>query len=193
LTPLPSLELPEPPRSAELSGQGRADRTRDLLVRLLRAVVGKGPAGLVVEDAHWLDSGSPRGGAGPGVLVGEDAHLLDSASTGLVLALSRERMPLLLVVATRSQGESRTIEDELGWAAPRGAAGGARHRAGVPALGARAQHRAARAGPAAHRGGRGPGRPASRRRLGAPGPDRPGRGEDRRPPGVHREIGSTPG
>src|SRR4029450_4827427 len=104
LTPLPSLELPEPPRSAELSGQGRADRTRDLLVRLLRAVVGKGPAVLVVEDAHWLDS----------------------ASTGLVLALSRERMPLLLVVATRSQGEARTIEDELGWSAYRRGAGGAR-------------------------------------------------------------------
>jgi class 3 adenylate cyclase/tetratricopeptide (TPR) repeat protein len=97
LNPVLSLELPETPRSAELSGQGRADRTRDLLVRLLRAVVGKGPAVLVVEDAHWLDS----------------------ASTGLVLALSRERMPLLLVVATRSQGESRTIEDELGWTAYR--------------------------------------------------------------------------
>ena len=97
LNPVLSLELPETPRSAELSGQGRADRTRDLLVRLLRAVVGKGPAVLVIEDAHWLDS----------------------ASTGLVLALSRERMPLLLVVATRSQGEGRTIEDELGWTAYR--------------------------------------------------------------------------
>jgi len=97
LNPVLTLELPETARSAELSGQGRADRTRDLLVRLLRAVVGEGPAVLVVEDAHWLDS----------------------ASTGLVLALSRERMPLLLVVATRSQGEARTIEDELGWSAYR--------------------------------------------------------------------------
>jgi len=97
LNPVLSLGLPETARSAELSGQGRADRTRDLLVRLLRAVVGKGPAVLVVEDAHWLDS----------------------ASTGLVLAISRERMPLLLVVATRSQGEPRTIEDELGWSAYR--------------------------------------------------------------------------
>jgi class 3 adenylate cyclase/tetratricopeptide (TPR) repeat protein len=97
LNPVLSLELPETARSAELSGQGRADRTRDLLVRLLRAVVGDKPAVLVVEDAHWLDS----------------------ASTGLVLALSRQRMPLLLVVATRSQGESRSVADELGWSAYR--------------------------------------------------------------------------
>jgi class 3 adenylate cyclase/tetratricopeptide (TPR) repeat protein len=97
LNPVLSLELPETARSAELTGQGRAARTRDLLVRLLRAVVGGGPAVVVIEDAHWLDS----------------------ASTGLVLALSRERMPLLLVVATRSQGESRTLADELGWSAYR--------------------------------------------------------------------------
>jgi class 3 adenylate cyclase/tetratricopeptide (TPR) repeat protein len=97
LNPVLPLELPETVRSAELSGQGRADRTRDLLVRLLRAVVGDKPAVLVIEDAHWLDS----------------------ASTGLVLALSRERMPLLLVVATRSQGESRSVADELGWSAYR--------------------------------------------------------------------------
>ncbi|MFL6250384.1 MAG: AAA family ATPase, partial [Actinomycetes bacterium] len=95
LNPVLALELPETARSAELSGQGRANRTRDLLVRLLRAVVGDRPAVVVVEDAHWLDS----------------------ASTGLVLALSRERMPLLLVVATRSRGEVRTVADELGWGA----------------------------------------------------------------------------
>ncbi|HEY8558650.1 MAG TPA: hypothetical protein VIM97_15130, partial [Actinomycetes bacterium] len=95
LNPVLALELPETARSAELSGQGRANRTRDLLVRLLRAVVGDRPAVVVVEDAHWLDS----------------------ASTGLVLALSRERMPLLLVVATRSWGEVRTVTDELGWGA----------------------------------------------------------------------------
>ena len=53
------------------------------------------------------------------MLVLEDAHWLDSASTGLVLALSRERLPLLLVVATRSRGEGGTVEDELAWAAYR--------------------------------------------------------------------------
>ena len=97
LNPVLSLELPETARSAELSGQGRADRTRDLLVRLLRAVVGDTPTVLVVEDAHWLDS----------------------ASTGLVLALSRERAPLLLVVATRPPGETGSLADDLGWAAYR--------------------------------------------------------------------------
>jgi class 3 adenylate cyclase/tetratricopeptide (TPR) repeat protein len=97
LNPVLSLELPETDRSAELSGQGRADRTRDLLVRLLRALVGGTPTVLVVEDAHWLDS----------------------ASMGLVLALSRERTPLLLVVATRPHGETGTVADDLGWAAYR--------------------------------------------------------------------------
>ncbi|HEV2892639.1 MAG TPA: AAA family ATPase, partial [Actinomycetota bacterium] len=97
LNPVLALELPETAASAELSGQGRAGQTRDLLVRLLRAVVGDKPTVLVIEDAHWLDS----------------------ASTGLVLALSRERLPLLLVVATRSRGEGGTVEDELAWAAYR--------------------------------------------------------------------------
>jgi class 3 adenylate cyclase/tetratricopeptide (TPR) repeat protein len=97
LNPVLALELPETARSAELSGQGRADRTRDLLIRLLRAVVADRPAVVVIEDAHWLDS----------------------ASTGLVLTLSRQRMPLLLVVATRSPGETGTVADELGWGAYR--------------------------------------------------------------------------
>ena len=85
LNPVLGLELPETAASAELSGQGRAGRTRDLLVRLLRAAVGETPTVLVIEDAHWLDS----------------------ASTGLVLALSREHLPLLLVVATRPPGRHR--------------------------------------------------------------------------------------
>ena len=97
LNPVLALELPETAASAELSGQGRAGRTRDLLVLLLRAVVGDKPTVLVIEDAHWLDS----------------------ASTGLVLALSRERLPLLLVVATRSRSEGGTVEDELAWEAYR--------------------------------------------------------------------------
>jgi class 3 adenylate cyclase/tetratricopeptide (TPR) repeat protein len=93
LNPVLDLELPESAASAQLTGQGRAGRTRDLLVLLLRAVVGDKPTVVVIEDAHWLDS----------------------ASTGLVLALSRERLPLLLVVATRSRGEGGTVEDELAW------------------------------------------------------------------------------
>jgi class 3 adenylate cyclase/tetratricopeptide (TPR) repeat protein len=97
LNPVLALELPETAASAQLSGQGRAGRTRDLLVLLLRAVVGDKPTVLVIEDAHWLDS----------------------ASTGMVLALSRERLPLLLVVATRPRAEGGTVEDELAWAAYR--------------------------------------------------------------------------
>ncbi|HZA82944.1 MAG TPA: AAA family ATPase, partial [Actinomycetes bacterium] len=86
LNPVLDLELPETGASAGLSGQGRAERTRALLLRLLRAVVGDTPTVLVLEDAHWLDS----------------------ASTGLVLTLSRERLPLLLLVATRSRAEGGT-------------------------------------------------------------------------------------
>jgi class 3 adenylate cyclase/tetratricopeptide (TPR) repeat protein len=97
LNPVLDLELPESAASGQLSGQGRAGRTRDLLVLLLRAVVGDKPTVLVIEDAHWLDS----------------------ASTGLVLALSRERLPLLLVVATRPRSEGGTVEDELAWSAYR--------------------------------------------------------------------------
>src|SRR5919107_1498972 len=91
LNPVLALDLPETDATAELGGQGRAAGARDLLIRLLRAVL-DGPVVLVIEDAHWLDS----------------------ASTGLVLALSRERMALLLVVATRSPGEAGTLAD-LAW------------------------------------------------------------------------------
>jgi class 3 adenylate cyclase/tetratricopeptide (TPR) repeat protein len=97
LNPVLGLDLPESASSAQLSGQGRAGRTRELLIRLLRAVLGDAPAVLVIEDAHWLDS----------------------ASTGLVLTLSRERLPLLLVVATRSPAEAANPADDLAWAAYR--------------------------------------------------------------------------
>jgi class 3 adenylate cyclase/tetratricopeptide (TPR) repeat protein len=96
LNPVLALDLPETAATAELGGQGRAAGARDLLIRLLRAVL-DGPAVLVVEDAHWLDS----------------------ASTGLVLALSRERLPVLLVVATRSPGDAGTLADDLAWGAYR--------------------------------------------------------------------------
>ena len=98
-------------------------------MRLLRTLTAGTPTVLVVEDAHWLDS----------------------ASTGLVLALSRERMPLLLVVATRSQGEGGTLADELAWGAYR------------RLLRAPAVERLV-AGPAARVRGPGAGRPAPGRR-----------------------------
>lgn len=90
------LELAETPGSAGLTPQGRADRTRALLVRLLRAAVG-GPALLVLEDAHWLDS----------------------ASWALALAVSRRIAPLLLVVVTRPQLEWQHDDGGTGSAAER--------------------------------------------------------------------------
>jgi class 3 adenylate cyclase/tetratricopeptide (TPR) repeat protein len=96
LNPVLALDLPETAATAELGGQGRAAGARDLLVRLLQTVLDR-PAVLVIEDGHWLDS----------------------ASTRLVLALSRQRLPLLLVVATRSPGEAGTLADDLAWGAYR--------------------------------------------------------------------------
>jgi class 3 adenylate cyclase/tetratricopeptide (TPR) repeat protein len=90
------LELPETPRTAGLSAQGRADRTRNLLVRLLGAATGGAPTVLVLEDAHWLDS----------------------ASWALGLAVSRRITPLLLVLVTRPQAERRVTEG-IGSAAAR--------------------------------------------------------------------------
>jgi class 3 adenylate cyclase len=88
------LEWPQSARTAELSPQGRADLTRRLLVRLLQAAIGGAPAVLVLEDGHWLDS----------------------ASSALLLAVSRQSAPLLVVVATRPQEEQGALVDDLGWA-----------------------------------------------------------------------------
>jgi class 3 adenylate cyclase/tetratricopeptide (TPR) repeat protein len=51
------LELPDSVASAALSGQVRAEVTRDLLAGLLRRAA-ESPAILLIEDAHWLDSAS---------------------------------------------------------------------------------------------------------------------------------------
>jgi class 3 adenylate cyclase/tetratricopeptide (TPR) repeat protein len=83
-----SLELAETPSTAGLTAQGRADLTRDLLVRLLRAAVGGAPTVLVLEDAQWLDS----------------------ASWSLALTVSRRIAPLLLVLVTRPQLEQPARE-----------------------------------------------------------------------------------
>ena len=91
------LEWPATARTAGLSPQGRADLTRRLLVRLLQVAIGDAPTVLVLEDAHWLDS----------------------ASSALLLAVSRQAIPLLVVVATRPQEEQGALVDDLGWAAYR--------------------------------------------------------------------------
>jgi class 3 adenylate cyclase/tetratricopeptide (TPR) repeat protein len=46
----------------------------------------------------------------------EDGHWLDSASSALLLAVSRQSAPLLVVVATRPQEEQGALVDDLGWA-----------------------------------------------------------------------------
>ena len=65
LNPVLALELPETAASAELSGQGRAGRTRDLLVRLLRAVVGDDADGAGDRGRPLARLGLDRAGAGP--------------------------------------------------------------------------------------------------------------------------------
>jgi class 3 adenylate cyclase/tetratricopeptide (TPR) repeat protein len=78
------LDLPDNELTAQLTGEVRADNTRELLVQLLQPTA-TGPAGraapllMVLDDAHWLDSAS-------------------WALTRLVVARVR---PLLLVLATR--------------------------------------------------------------------------------------------
>jgi tetratricopeptide (TPR) repeat protein len=91
------LDWPGTARTAELSPQGRADHTRSLLVRLLRAAIGGTPTVLVLEDAHWLDS----------------------ASSALALAVRRNVSPVLMVIATRPQDEQGALVEDLGWAAYR--------------------------------------------------------------------------
>ncbi len=74
--------------TAALSGQARAEQTRALLVELLQASITRSPKVLILEDAHWLDS----------------------ASWALVLAVSQQVRPLLLVIATRPLDEPLPAE-----------------------------------------------------------------------------------
>lgn len=64
---------------ANLPAQARADQTREVLIRLLKATTAQAPAVIVLDDAHWLDS----------------------ASWAFVLAVSQNLPNLLLVLATR--------------------------------------------------------------------------------------------
>ena len=79
------LELPDSELTAQLTGEVRADNTRQLLVRLLQAAA-TGPGG---------------GGGSPLVLVLDDAHWFDSASWALTRQVVAQVSPLLLVLATR--------------------------------------------------------------------------------------------
>ncbi len=77
------LDLPENELTAQMSGQVRADNTRELLLRLLQASARLVPTLLVLEDTHWLDS----------------------ASWALALAANQRVRPLLILMATRMLGE----------------------------------------------------------------------------------------
>ena len=58
LNPILHTDLPETDQTAGLSGDARADRTKDLLLRLIKGAASLVPVMLVLEDAHWLDSAS---------------------------------------------------------------------------------------------------------------------------------------
>ncbi|MEA2369720.1 MAG: hypothetical protein QOH12_114 [Solirubrobacteraceae bacterium] len=78
------VELPDGPVTVSLSGEARAEATRDLLADMLGELARERPTLVVLEDAHWLDS----------------------ASLSLALRLASAPGPLLLVLVTRPIRES---------------------------------------------------------------------------------------
>ena len=74
-----SLDWPESELTMQMTGQVRADNTRDLFLRILKTVSARSPAVLIQEDAHWLDS----------------------ASWALALAANQRVPSILLIVVTR--------------------------------------------------------------------------------------------
>ena len=79
------LELPDNELTAQLTGEVRADNTRQLLVQLLQAAA----------------TGPRAAAASPLLLVLDDAHWFDSASWALARQVVARVRPLLLVLATR--------------------------------------------------------------------------------------------
>jgi len=76
------IEVPSTPDVDEILPRYRADRTADVIVELLQAVVA-GPIVVTVEDAHWVDDASE--------------HLLNR------LAVATRARPWLIVVARRDE------------------------------------------------------------------------------------------
>ncbi len=82
LSPLLPAELPDTAATKQLSGAARAERTREVAAALLaKLLTSQGPALLVVEDAHWLDSASWQ--------------LLDEVTRAAALSLCLVTRPLL--------------------------------------------------------------------------------------------------
>ena len=73
------LGLQENNLTREMTGQVRADNTRDLLLNLLQAAVAQSPILIILEDAHWLDS----------------------ASWALTRLVSQQVRPVLLIIVSR--------------------------------------------------------------------------------------------
>jgi hypothetical protein len=78
------LDLPDNELTAQLTGEVRADNTRQLLVQLLQSI-----------------AATPAGRTEPLLLVLDDAHWFDSASWALARQVVVRVRPLLLVLATR--------------------------------------------------------------------------------------------
>jgi class 3 adenylate cyclase len=68
--------------TSQLGAQARVEKTRDVVVEILRDVSARQPLGILLEDAHWLDS----------------------LSWELALAVRRRVPGVLLVIATRPVG-----------------------------------------------------------------------------------------
>jgi class 3 adenylate cyclase len=88
-----ALDLPHTDLTADMTGQTRADNTRDLILHLVQGAVRRArrPRVLVLEDAHWMDSGSWAAAAGLG----------QRAAFGL---------PVLLIISLRPLPEPRPVE-----------------------------------------------------------------------------------
>jgi class 3 adenylate cyclase/tetratricopeptide (TPR) repeat protein len=82
------LDLPENELTAQMSGEARANKTHDLLLRLLQQAASVCPLLLVLEDGHWLDS----------------------SSWALARLTCRDVHPLLVVIATRPMTEPLPTE-----------------------------------------------------------------------------------
>jgi class 3 adenylate cyclase/tetratricopeptide (TPR) repeat protein len=82
------LELPDNELTAQLTGEVRADNTRELLVQLLQTA-----------------TTAPGESTSPLLLVLDDAHWFDSASWALTRQVVAKVKPLLLVLATRPLAE----------------------------------------------------------------------------------------
>jgi class 3 adenylate cyclase/tetratricopeptide (TPR) repeat protein len=78
------LGLPENDITRSMTGEARAEGLQELLLHLLERVTKAAPTLLVLDDVHWMDS----------------------TSAALAMVVARRASRLLLVVASRPQGET---------------------------------------------------------------------------------------